>query len=130
MLSPRHIQNLQPVDLPIVNSGEFERGYQIFNTQQENEKYAKNYGAKRMSTYSIDDNGFKMCTITSKKVNSLEDVLKLTQTSNEGSNMPKALSELIVGETTHRRYVCYKDITDKTTECFVTIWIKRLKEAE
>lgn len=128
MLSPKHIQNLEAVDLPAFNTGEFERGYSIFNTQQENEKYAKNYGAKRMSTYNVDDNGFKMCTITSKKVNSLEDVLKLTQSSNEGSNMPKSLSELKVGETTHRRYVCYRDITDKTTECFVTIWVKRLKE--
>ena len=128
MLSSKHIQNLEAVELPIVNSGEFERGYEVFNTQEENEIYAKKFGAKRISNYDTTDAGFKMCSTTSLKVHSLEEIMKFTKTSNEGSNMDKKLSDLKVGEYTYRRYVCYRVITDKSTECFVTIWVKRLKE--
>ena len=128
MLSSKHIQNLKAVELPVVNSGEFERGYEVFNTQEENEIYAKKFGAKRISNYDTTDAGFKMCSTTSLKVHSLEEIMKFTKTSNEGSNMDKKLSDLKVGEYTYRRYVCYRVITDKSTECFVTIWVKRLKE--
>ena len=127
MLSPKHVANLEAVDLPEINSGEFERGYQVFNTQEENEVYAKKFGAKRISNYDTNDNGFKMCSTASLKVHSLEEILKFTKSSKEGSNMDKKLSDLKVGEYAHRRYVCYRDITDKSSECFVTIWIKRIK---
>ena len=129
MLSPKHIANLEPVEVPLANSGEFERGYEVFDNQAENEAYAKKYGAKRVSTYTTNDDGYKMCSTTSLKVNTLEEVLKFTKTSNEGSNMDKKLSELNVGEYAYRRYVCYRNISDKSSECFVTIWVKRLKEA-
>jgi len=129
MLSSKHIKNLQAVDLPVVTNDEFERGHKVFDTQEENEMYAKNYGAKRVSTYETDENGFKMCTISAKKKQDYKDVLKLTTTSNEGSTMDKKLSDLKVGEYAYRRYVCYKNINDISTECFVTIWVKRIKEA-
>lgn len=127
MLSPHNIKNLEPVDLPIVTTGEFERGHSIFNTQDENEIYAKSHGAKvSLPPYKKDTKGFKVCSTTELKVHSLEEILKFT-TSKVGSNMDKKLSDLKVGEYTHRRYVCYRDISDKSTECFVTIWVKRIK---
>jgi hypothetical protein len=129
MLSPQYIPNLEPVDLPEINSGEFQRGYRVSGTQEENEEYAKEFGAKRPSKYSTNDEGFKMCSSTTLKVHSLDEIMKFTKTSNEGSNMDKKLSDLKLGEYAYRRYVCYKNITDKSSECFVTIWIKRIKEA-
>ncbi len=127
MLTARNIKNLEATDLPSEEDGEFERDHGIFETQEENEEYAKKYGGKRAVSYKSNDKGFKMCTTSSTpKVQLLDDILKLTETSNKGSNMPKALSEMIVGESQCRRYVCYRDIKDKSTECFVTIWVKRV----
>lgn len=128
MLSAKHIKNLEAVNLPILNSGEFERGYEVFNTQEENEKYAKNFGTKYNSKYDTNDAGFKMCSTNSLRVHSLEEIMKYTKTSNEGSNMDKKLSDLKVGEYAYRRYVCYRVINDKSSECFVTIWVKRIKD--
>jgi hypothetical protein len=130
MLSPKHISNLESVSLPKVNSGEFERGHRVFNNQKDNEAYAKVCGAKRVSTYTTNDDGFKMCSTTTLKVHSLAEILKFTTTTNEGSNMDKKLSDLKIGEYAYRRYVCYEDINDKTSERFVTIWVKRLKAEE
>ena len=130
MLSSRNIQNLEAVDLPVANSGEFERGYQVFENQEDNEAYATKFGAKRISNYDTNDDGYKMCSTTSLKVHSLDEIMKFTTTSNEGSNMDKKLSDLKIGDYAYRRYVCYRNTSDKSSECFVTIWVKRLKEAE
>jgi hypothetical protein len=130
MLSSKNIQNLEAVDLPVANSGEFERGYQVFENQEDNETYAKKFGSKRISKYDTNDDGYKMCSTTSLKVHSLDEIMKFTTTSNEGSNMDKKLSDLKIGDYAYRRYVCYRNISDKSSECFVTIWVKRLKEAE
>lgn len=127
MLSAKHIKNLDAIYIPLINSGEFERGYNIFDTQVENEEYAKQFGATRSSNYDTNDSGFKICSTSSRNVHSLEDIIQLTKSSKEGSNMNKKLSDLKIGDYAYRRYVCYKDITDKLSECFVTIWIKRIK---
>lgn len=129
MLSSKNIQNLEVVELPLANSGEFERGYQVFETQADNEAYAKKLGAIRISTYDTNNDGYKMCSTTSLKVHSLDEIMKFTKTSNEGSNMDKKISDLKIGEFAYRRYVCYRNISDKLSECFVTIWVKRIKEA-
>ena len=129
MLSAHNITNLKAVELPSINSGEFERDHKVCDSQEENELYAKQFGAKRKTSYTVNEDGFKLCSSSSRKVHSLEEILKFTKTSNEGSNMDKKLSDLKIGEYAYRRYVCYRDISDKTTECFVTIWVKRLKAA-
>ena len=129
MLSSKYIKNLEAVDSPVANSGEFERGYKVFENQADNEAYAMKLGAKRISTYDTNEDGYKMCSTTSLKVHSLDEIMKFTKTSNEGSNMDKKLSDLKIGEFAYRRYVCYRNISDKLSECFVTIWVKRLKEA-
>ena len=128
MLSAKHVANLQMLDMPLANAGEFEKSYEIFDTQAENEAFAKKFGQTRTSRYAVNEDGFKMCTITTLKVQSLDDIINIATNSKEGSNMNKGLSSLKVGEYAHRRYVCYRNTDDPTTECFVTIWVKRLLE--
>lgn len=127
MLTSRNILNLDALELPEHNIGEFERGYKIFETQDENEEYAKCLGAKYVSHYEINKDGFKLCTSSSLKVHSLDEIMKFTKTSNKGSNMDRKLSDLKIGDYAYRRYVCYINITDKFSECFATIWVKRVK---
>jgi len=136
MLSVRNIVGIIPLDLPDNNNnnnnnnnGEFERGYREFDNQTDNETYATMYGAQRATNYETNELGFKICSTTTLGVHSLDEILKFTTTANVGSNLNKRLADLNVGECAHRRYVCYKDINDKNTECFVTIWVKRLREA-
>jgi hypothetical protein len=130
MLSSKNISNLEALELPVVNSGEFDRGYQIFTNQLENEAFAKKLGAKRESVYNINETGYKMCTTTkTASVHSLSDIMKIANSPTTGSNLDKKLSELKIGEYSYRRYVCYRNIADKSSECFVTIWVKRLKDA-
>jgi len=134
ILSPKNVLNLKDAGFPKKSDKvdkEFDRGYEIWNTQEENFKYASQYGATRITTYTKDQKGFKICTTTSNpKVHTLEEILKLTNTENEGSNMPKPLSELVeVGDSTYRCYVCYENINDINTERYVTIWVKRIRKA-
>jgi len=134
MLSTKNIQNLDPIDLPVIinktfirDGKTFIRDYQISDTQDENEKFAKKCGAKYKSNYDIDNNGFKMCSTTFKGVHSLDEIKKLAETSNEGSNLDKKISDLEIDQYAYRRYVCYKVLSDISTECYVTIWVKRVK---
>lgn len=130
MLSEKYIENLKAINGPTpLKSPEFKRDYGKFKTQAENEAYAKQFGAKRVSTYRTDNNGFKMCSTTALKVHSLEEILRFAKTSNEGSNMDKKLSDLKVGDYAYRRYVCYENINDISTEWYVTIWVKRIRES-
>ena len=48
-------------------------------------------------------------------------------TKNIGSNMPINLATLPVEGITLRKYVCYRDMSDKTSEVYVTIYVKRSK---
>lgn len=128
MISVKNIIGIVAIDLPVYNNNEFQRGYQVFDTQEENEAYAKNYGAQIISKYKLNDKGFKQCSTTTHKVHSLEEIMKFTTTSNKGSNMDKKLSDLKVGDHAYRRYVCYKNTNDISSECYVTIWVTRLKE--
>jgi len=130
LFSPKHIANLESTPFPIISNNEFARGYEIFSSQAENEEYAAaTTGSEiRESNYHVNPDGFKMCSTTSLKVHSLEEVLKFTTTANEGSNLNKKLSDLMIGDYAHRRYVCYENINDISTEKFVTIWVKRIKE--
>jgi hypothetical protein len=128
MLSSKNIDNLEAIKLPELKNDAFERGFKIFNTQKENENYAKQFGAKRESVYTITDDGFKICTTTSHpRIHSLEEIIKIANSPNVGSNMDKKISDLKIGDFAYRKYVCYELINDKTTERYVTIWIKRLK---
>ena len=106
---------------------EYQRGHSVFHTQLDNETYAKKYGLKQTRKYKSNAEGFKMCTTTRNGVHSLDEIMKFTTTDNEGSNMDKKLSDLKVGEYTYRCYVCYEDLTNNSTERYVTIWVKRIK---
>jgi hypothetical protein len=130
MLSPMYIKNLDAIQLPGETlNDEFERGYRVFDTHEENDNYAKTVGAKRTTVYDTNDEGFKLCSTTHKKVHSLAEIETFISKSTTGSNMAKKIADIKVGEYDCRRYVCYKDISNKSSECFVTNWIKRIKAA-
>jgi len=116
------------IDNDKIKETAFERGFYEWKTQEENDHFAiETFGAKQNAVYETNESGFKMCSTSSYKVQSYNDIIKLTKTKNIGSNMDKKIEDLQVGEYAYRRYVCYKDITDKSSELFMTIWVKRLK---
>ena len=105
----------------------FVRDHRVKDTQAEIEILAKEKIPKsRRVTYAMNSDGFKMCSISGgPKVQSLAHVMKLALSENKFSNMPKKMDELTVDEYTHRRYVCYENIHDCSTEKFVIIWVQR-----
>jgi hypothetical protein len=107
--------------------GKAERDHLVCTTQAEIEILAKEMIPKsRRVTYATNADGFKMCSISNGPgVQSLAHVKSLAESKNTFSNMPKKMDELKVGEYTHRRYVCYENTNDLTTERFVIIWAKR-----
>jgi len=128
MLSAKNIDNLNAVELPNLNEKEFDRGYKIFKTQEENENYAKEFGGKNKTKYKVTDDGFKICsTNSSPRIHSLEEIIKIAESPTLGSNLDKGIENLKIGEYAHRKYVCYELINDNTTERYVTSWVKRLK---
>ena len=124
MLSPQHIGNLVPIDLPRGDSGEFEHGHEVFDNQSDNEDFARTVGAVQTASYTTNDDGFKVCSTSVRKVHTLDEIMR---TVNSTSNLDKSPSELDIGAIAHRRYVCYKDLNDRNSECYVTVWMKRLK---
>jgi len=105
----------------------FEHGYKIFDTQKENENFAKTVGAVLNSEYKVNEFGFKMCSSSSLRVHSLSEIENLEK-GNVCSNLDKNKSVLKVGEYAYRKYVCYTDINDNTSEKYVTRWCKRTIE--
>ena len=109
---------------------DFIRESNEFATQEENEAFVRSLGVslnESSGTYDEDDNGFKLCSSGKKKVHSYAEIKKLMVTKNIGSNMPINLATLPVEGITLRKYVCYRDMSDKTSEVYVTIYVKRSK---
>jgi hypothetical protein len=128
LLHTNNVENLDTNEVVVEDNNEdFERGYEIFNTQLENDTYAKQHGAKNKSREYKEINGFKICSTSVKCVHSLDDIEKIAKSSNLGSNLDRPISSLEIGEYAHRRYVCYRDLSNKESECYVTIWTKRIK---
>ncbi len=126
MLAVENIQGLNSINLSKLNN--FKRRYKVFKTQQENDQYAKNHGARNNIKYKSNHLGFKLCATTSNsKVQLFDDVINLVNTSNIGSNMPKSISKLKINEYMCRRYVCYKDKNNIESEYYIKVWVKRLE---
>jgi hypothetical protein len=110
-----------------IETSKFERGYQIFNTKEENDVYALEIGATRKSNkYKTDENGFKICSQSVVKVHLTEDIITHFKKCTVGSNMDKKLEDVKLGEYTYRRYVCYDSLTDINSEKYITCWFKRI----
>ena len=120
-----------PIRPSTIDQDNFERNHEIRNTQYEIEIIGKSIGKCNHITYKSDINGFKKCSISGTPcVQSLASVLNLIKPDcKKLSNMPITKEELLpnIGDTTQRRYVCYENILDISTECFVIIWAKRIK---
>jgi hypothetical protein len=132
MLNPPNAVNLPGDENPAVSP--FKREFEEFPTLELMNQCLKKINSrahkKDEKDYPLDSNGFKMCATTeSPKVQSYDDIRRLatTRPGRELSNMPKTMIDMKnIGSVTLRCYVCYKDITDKNTECYVIIWVKRV----
>jgi hypothetical protein len=124
----RKTKEKSPKKRTIINQDDFERFYRVFNTQTEVEMFAKTIVPDSIHvTYKMNNDGFKICSISGgPKVQSLEKVLNVARSENKGSNLPK-IHQLEVGKCIQRRYVCYENINDRTSEKFVVIWAKRIR---
>ena len=105
----------------------------IFFTYDEAEKFGKlHFKSYNRKNYKTNNEGFKLQTISDGPcVCSLAEVLKLTEPDTAiFSNLPRASEELLpnIGDTSHRTYVCYENMNDKSTERFVIIWAKRISK--
>jgi hypothetical protein len=115
--------------VPEVRAPQFERGYRIFDTQDENEAFARTCGARRRTSYDTDANGFSLCSNVTKRVHSTQELIHFAENCRDCSNMDRSASDVQLGEYACRRYVCYNDLTDNTTRKYMTIWFKRIAEA-
>ena len=137
MLSSHNIANLNPVDLPSAssvdsNQEDFESDHKICRTEYELIQFGKTKDIPlKHIEYKKTDTGFKLCTLGAVvgAVHSLEDVKKFITNPDrkKGSNLPKSLAKLEVGKFTKRRFVCYEDVNDTSSEQFVLLWTKRLR---
>ena len=110
------------------NMCNFTRAHKIHTNKAENDEYAKEHGRKKITHFNNKNaNGFKLCSTSKVKVHSLDEIIKLANSPNKGSNMDINISIMKKGDKTCRTYVCYEDITDITTERFVSIWVERIK---
>jgi hypothetical protein len=126
-----HSSNVDGLDVPEEPEvlPEFEKGYRIFNSKDESETFAKTLGAQRTTSYSDDANkpGFKMCSSSTKRVHSTQELIDFLTRSRPCSNMDKKPSEVELGKYAFRRYVCYDSLEDNATEKYVVAWAKRIR---
>ena len=111
---------------PEVHVKQFDRGYSIFDTQDQNEAFARTLGSKRRASYNEDANGFIPCSHSTKKVHSTEELIHIAKNCRDCSNMDKTAAEVELNQYAFRRYVCYDDITNNATRKYMTIWFKRI----
>lgn len=130
MLSAKNIDNLEPVELPVAKNDDYDSGIEVFNTEEDSEAFILKTMKQKIRKKKVnkDEHGFKKDTITSNKVLSLEETLKFCRTSTMGSNLGGKKSKMKVGDYIKRRYVCYEDTNDITTERYVVSWVKRVDD--
>jgi hypothetical protein len=111
MLSPQHILNLEPVDLPV----EIDDGikfYRIYSNEEDVKNVCKFHGWRYVPSQDNID-GFKETSLNAKKsVVSLLDAIKKVHTAYGTNNG---------GKTYRTYYPCYVDITVNTSLRFVVI---------
>lgn len=129
MMSASNIENLEPIDLPVAKNDNFLPGIKVFNTKEECDKFVIEFTkGKETRQCKVNEDGFKICTMLVKKVHTLEEVMNFWNKSRTGSNIhgKKQMEALKVGEFMRRRYVCYEDINDVSTERYVVSWVQRI----
>lgn len=113
MLSAKHIENLEAVDLPVVKDDEVDINlYRIYADEEVVRAVCKRLGYHYVSTKDNAD-GFKETSLNNKtSVVSLRDAVKKVPTAYGTNN----------GVKTYRTYYpCYVDTTDNTSLRFVVI---------
>jgi hypothetical protein len=124
-----HSENVNGLDVqeepPVLP--EFEKGYSIFDSKDEAEKFAKTVGAKRVISYDSDEAGFMMCSSTTKRVHTRQELIDFLKKSSACSNMDKKPYEVELSKYTHRRYVCYDSLDNKDSVHYIVAWAKRIR---
>lgn len=113
MLSSKHIENLEAVDLPVVKDEEVDiNRYRIYANEDDVRAVCKILGYQYVSKKD-NPNGFKETSLNNKQsVVSLRDAVKKVPTAYGTNN----------GKKTYRTYYpCYVDTTDNTSLRFVVI---------
>lgn len=112
MLSPQHVLNLEPIDLPVENDEHAIKFYRIYSNEEDVKNVCKFHGWLFRTTEDNSD-GFKETSLNTKKcVVSLADAIKKVHTAYGTNNG---------GKTFRTYYPCYCDIHDNTTLRFVVI---------
>jgi hypothetical protein len=113
MLSAKHIQNLEAVELPVVKDEEVDINlYRIYSNEDVVRNVCKLLGYNYVSTKD-NTNGFKETSLNNKtSVVSLRDAVKKVPTAYGTNNSVK---------TYRTYYPCYVNITDKCSLRFVVI---------
>jgi hypothetical protein len=125
-IHPSNIDGLEVPEEPEVLL-EFEKGYRIFDTKDEAEEFAKGLGAQRRTTYDKDENGFELCSSSSKRVHSKQELIEFLTKSRPCSNMDKKPSEVELNKHAFRRYVCYDNLQDTSSVKYIVAWAKRIR---
>ena len=114
MLSAKHIQNLEAVELPVVKDEEVDINlYRIYSNEDVVRNVCKLLGYHYLSTKDNTD-GFKETSLNNKtSVVSLRDAVKKVHTAYGGAGEGKRSARVY--------YPCYVDTADKTTLRFVVI---------
>ena len=113
MLSSKHIQNLEAVELPVVKDEEVDINlYRIYSNEDDVRNVCKLLGYHYVSTKD-NSNGFKETSLNNKtSVVSLRDAVKKVPTAYGTNN----------GVKTYRTYYpCYADVTIRESLRFVVI---------
>lgn len=131
-----HTSNVKGLGSPIEEAdedksdSEFEWGHTgPFRTQAADSDASKFLGFKEPASFSANEKGFKECSLTHKRVHSLSEILAHISKKIRGG-YDKNIESLTVGEFAKRRCVCYEDLEDPSTERYVTIWVKRVKDSQ
>ena len=124
-----HPSNVDGLDVPEEPEvlPEFEKSHRIFDTKDEAERFAKTLGAQRITSYDKDENGFEMCSSSTKRVHSKQELIDFLTKSRPCSNMDKKPSDVELGKYAFRRYVCYDSLDNKDTVKYVVAYAKRIR---
>lgn len=131
-----HVSNLTNLTQPNTDSQEnpepeFEFIFAEFTSLSQNDAWAKeNCGAERNTRYNHSTEpgkeAFFICSSSFTGIHSYADLYQHHTEAKQGG-LDKNPEALYDGEVAYRRYVCYKDMSDPTSVCYVTRAVRRLR---
>jgi hypothetical protein len=125
MLSPKHIKNMEAVDLPLVPKEKVDTNlYRIYDDESVVKSVFKllGYTYNANSARKKDEKGFLQASLREgKRVLSLEEVIRY---------VPKTIGASGGGTSSSRSYPCYTDTKDSSTLRYVVIIDKTITQTK